>query len=123
MADRDQIRDTVQIYFDSMFESSAEKVRRAFHPSARITGYMQGALAEMTVSDFADFVASQPSAKANAELPRLDVLSIEIAGDTAVTRVRDDYLGLTFLDTLSLLKTDGEWRIYNKLFHVEGEAG
>ena len=35
----------------------------------------------------------------------------------------DDYLGLTFHDALSLLKSDGEWRIYNKLFHVEGEAG
>ena len=58
----------------------------------------------------------------NGEPARLDILSIDIAGDTAVTRVRDDYLGLTFLDTLSLLKTDGKWRIYNKLFHVEGSA-
>ena len=56
------------------------------------------------------------------EAARLDILSIDMAGDTAVTRVRDDYLGLTFLDTLSLLKTDGNWRIYNKLFHVEGSA-
>ncbi|MGD2007355.1 MAG: nuclear transport factor 2 family protein, partial [Cellvibrionales bacterium] len=42
------------------------------------------------------------------------------AGQTAVARVRDDYLGLTFLDTLSLIEADGEWRIINKLFHVEG---
>ena len=50
----------------------------------------------------------------------LEILSLETAGNTAVARVRDDYLGLTFLDTLSLLKAEGEWRIYNKLFHVEG---
>jgi hypothetical protein len=30
---------------------------------------------------------------------------------------------MTFLDTLSLLKADGRWQIYNKLFHVEGPAG
>jgi len=40
-----------------------------------------------------------------------------------VARVRDDYLGYTFLDSLSLLKSEGEWRIYNKLFHVEGDVG
>jgi len=34
-------------------------------------------------------------------------------------RVRDGYLGMVFLDTLSLLKVDDEWKIYNKLFHVE----
>ena len=38
-------------------------------------------------------------------------------------RIRDDYLGLTFLDSISLLKTDEGWSIYNKLFHVEGPAG
>ena len=69
-----------------------------------------------------DFVAGQPSARAKGEPARLDVLSLELAGDTAVARVRDDYLGLTFLDTLSFLKRDGQWRIYNKLFHVEGPA-
>jgi hypothetical protein len=35
--------------------------------------------------------------------------------------VRDKYLGITFLDTLSFLKVDGEWKIYNKLFNVESE--
>ncbi|MAS02744.1 MAG: hypothetical protein CMD48_05225 [Gammaproteobacteria bacterium] len=34
-------------------------------------------------------------------------------------RVRDGYIGHVFLDTLSFLEKDGEWKIYNKLFHVE----
>ena len=124
MSDEQQIRDTIRVYFDCMYESSAEKTRAAFHPSAKITGYLQGGLHEMTVENFADFVAGQqPSAKEKGEPERLDVLSIDIAGDTAVARVRDDYLGMTFLDTLSFLKSDGKWRIYNKLFHVENKAG
>ncbi len=119
----DAIRRTVQTYFDCMYQSSAEKAHAAFHPSAKITGYMEDGLAEMNVQQFAGFVASQqPSPQEKGEPARLDVLSIEIAGDTAVARVRDDYMGLTFLDTLSLLKTEGEWRIYNKLFHVEGPS-
>lgn len=123
MSDEQQIRDTIQTYFDSMYESSAEKARAAFHPNAKITGYLEDGLHEMSVDDFAGFVASQlPSAQENGEPARLEILSLEIAGNTAVARVRDDYLGLTFLDTISLLKSDSNWSIYNKLFHVEGPA-
>ena len=77
----------------------------------------------MSVSDFAGFVESQqPPPQAKGEPVRLDVVSIDLAGNTAVARVRDDYLGLTFMDFLSFLKEDGRWSIYNKLFHVEGPA-
>lgn len=124
MNDEKHIRETIQTYFDSMYESSSEKAHAAFHPNARITGYLQDELHQMSVGDFAGFVAGQqPSAKEKGERARLDILSLDIAGDTAVARIRDDYLGLTFLDTLSFLKSDGKWSIYNKLFHVEGEAG
>ena len=124
MSDEQQIKETVQTYFDCMYESSAEKTHAAFHPNAKITGYLQDGLHEMSVAEFAGLVSSQqPSAKEKGDAARLDIISIDIAGDTAVTRVRDDYLGMTFLDTLSLLRVDGQWSIYNKLFHVEGPAG
>lgn len=123
MSDEQQIRDTIQTYFDCMYESSSDKAVAAFHPDAKITGYLEDGLHAMSVSDFAGFVASQqPSPRQKGEPARLDILSIDIAGSTATARVRDDYLGLTFLDSLSLLKTDGRWSIYNKLFHVEGPA-
>ena len=117
-------REVIQIYFDGMFESSADKTRRAFHANAKITGELGGKLQEMSVDDFAGFVASQqPSPRDSDQAPRLDVVSLDIAGNTAVARVRDDYLGNTFLDTLSFLKTGNDWEIYNKLFFVEGPAG
>jgi len=124
MSDIKQIRDTIQVYFDSMYESDPGKVLDAFHPDAKITGYLEDGLHEMTVDEFAEFVAEQqPSAKEKGETARLEILSIKEAGNTAVARIRDDYLGMTFLDSLSLLKIDDRWCIYNKLFHVEGPAG
>ena len=123
MSDEQEIKACIQTYFDCMYESSAEKTHAAFHESAKITGYLKGELYQMSVSEFADFVASQqPSPKDKGEPERLDIVSLEISGDTAVALVRDDYLGMTFMDTLSFLKSDGTWRIYNKLFHVESEA-
>ncbi|MFC3150835.1 nuclear transport factor 2 family protein [Litoribrevibacter euphylliae] len=122
MNNEQQIQSVIQTYFECMYESSAQKAHDAFHPNAMITGYIGGGLQESTVGQFAELVAShQPSPKEKGEAAILDVLSIEVAGDTAVARVRDAYLGLMFLDTLSLIKVDGQWQIYNKLFHVEGE--
>ena len=122
--DRTQIEATIQTYFDCMFEASAEKTHAAFHPNAKITGYTPDGLVELTVDQFANMVAScQPSPKENGAQAFLEILSLDIAGDTAIARVRDDYLNARYLDTLSFLHSDGQWRIYNKLFHIEGPAG
>lgn len=119
-SDHDLIQETIQTYFDSMYESDPDKVHKAFHPTAKITGYINNRLQEMTVPTFADMVSGQqPSAKQKGEVIQLETVSLDIAGDTAIARVRDGYIGLIFLDTLSFLKTEGEWVIYNKLFHVE----
>ena len=119
-----QIEDVIQTYFDCMYQSSAQKTHEAFHANAKITGYLEDGLHEMSVSDFASFVESQqPSPKEKGEAIRLDILSIDTAGNTAVAQVRDDYLGMTFLDTLSFIKENDRWSIYTKLFHVEGPSG
>ncbi len=121
MSEQAAIETIIQTYFDSMFESSSEKAKAAFHADARITGYLGGDLLNMSVGDFAAFVADQqPSAKAKGEEPKLDIVSIDIAGEVAIAKVRDDYLGHTFLDLLSFMKIDDDWRIQNKVFHVEG---
>ena len=122
-ADHIAIETVIRIYFESMFESDKSKVDQVFHPNAKISGVMGGKFTESTRGQFGDLVArQQPSEKASGAEPRLDILEIHVAGETAVARVRDDYLGLTFLDTLSLVKIEGEWLIYNKLFHVEGKS-
>ena len=118
--DKNKISDAIQLYFDSMYESSEEKVRQVFHKDAKITGYMQGSLMEQSVDSFAKFVASQtPSPAEKNEEKLLETLSLEVVGSTAVARVRDGYLGMVFQDTLSFLKIGDDWVIYNKLFHVE----
>tara|TARA_B100001750_G_C15377979_1_gene530877 strand:+ start:626 stop:1009 length:384 start_codon:yes stop_codon:yes gene_type:complete len=123
VSERAAIESTIQLYFDSMHESSKDMVNAAFHPNAKITGIFGGDFLEMSRDDFGDLVASQqPSPKENGETQRVEILSVEVAGITAGARVRDDYLGFTFLDTLSFVKNDDRWVIYNKLFHIESEA-
>jgi hypothetical protein len=68
----------------------------------------------MSTEDFAGFVEAQEPSDVEYE-----ILSTVVEGTTAAVKVRDKYLGITFLDTLSLIKVDDQWSIYNKLFNVE----
>ena len=74
----------------------------------------------MTVDEFAEFVQSQqPSPSEAGADEMLEVLSCDVAGQTAGVRLRESYLGMVFTDTFAMLNIDGQWLIYNKLFHVE----
>ena len=120
MDDKTKIEKIIKLYFDSMYNSNAKLVKRVFHPAAKITGYVDDKLEEMNTDEFASFVGEQKPSPADKNDPEmLEIVSIDIAGKTAVAIVRDDYLGDTYLDTLSLLKIDTNWLIYNKLFHIE----
>ena len=118
--DSEQIGNVIQLYIDSMNESNPDKVKQAFHGNAKVVGYLHGDFMEMSVDDFAGFVESQqPSPKEKGEDVVFEILSLEKEGTTALVKIRDKYLGITFLDTLSFIKFEGEWRLYNKLFNVE----
>ena len=122
MNDQEQIETVVRLYIESMYESNHDKVKKAFHENAKVVGFLHGDLLQLSVNDFAGFVASQqPSPKEKGEDVVFEILTCEIEGTTALVKIRDEYLGITFLDTLSFLKADGEWEIYNKLFNVESE--
>ncbi|MCH2139239.1 MAG: nuclear transport factor 2 family protein [Phycisphaerales bacterium] len=115
------IAQCIERYYESLCTSDADGVQSVFHPSAKITGYLPDGLHEMTVDDFAGFVQSQqPSPDEQGADRMLEVLSCEVAGDTASVRIREAYLGMIFVDTFGMLCVDGDWLIYNKLFHVEG---
>ena len=120
MSDQDQIKACVERYYESLCASSSDGVHSVFHDNARITGYLPDGLHQMTRDEFAEFVAAQqPSPEASGAEKMLEILSCEIAGETAGVRLRESYLGMVFIDTFAMLKVDGEWVIYNKLFHVE----
>ena len=117
-----QIKNLIQIYVDSMDESNPYKVKQIFHNNAKIVGYLHGDFMEMSVDDFAGFVASQqPTPKEKGENVIFEIITCEIEGTTAVVKLRDKYLGINFMDILSFIKIEGEWKIYNKLFNVECE--
>ena len=120
MVNKEQIEACVQLYYEGCCESNAEKIKQAFDDNAMISGYLPDGLHEMTLDDFASFVAAQqPSPKEKGDDEFLEIISCEVIGETASVQIREAYLGMIFIDSFSFLKKENIWRIYTKLFHVE----
>ena len=118
--DKKMIFQTIMLYFDSIYESNPIKLKKVFHPNATIAGYMSTRLVENKLADYGEFIALQrPSAYEGKEPKFLEILSLKVAGDTALALVRNGIWGKTFLDTLTFIRVDQGWLIYNKLFHIE----
>ena len=74
MNDNEMIKDCIQLYFDGCYESDPEKIKASFNPNASITGYLPDGFHEMSVDDFAGFVASQqPSPMENNDEKMLEI--------------------------------------------------
>jgi len=51
------------------------------------------------------------------------IASIDVEGTIATARVElDNWTGHKFTDMFTLLKTDGQWQIVNKVFYLHPEA-
>ena len=43
---------------------------------------------------------------------------VDTEEETAVVKVKSEYINIMFTDTLSFLRVDNEWKIYNKVFEA-----
>lgn len=117
--DLELIQQTVQYYFDGLYNSDIEKLKKAFHTNSQVIGYFQGTLLFNSLEQFLEFVKATPAPSESGEEYDMKIVSIDVTGDQAVAKVSDLYLGFRFTDYLSLLNIDGNWVIVNKTFHHE----
>jgi hypothetical protein len=105
----------VATYVKGMTGGDAALLRQAFHPGAEIIGHFDGGL---EWDDLDAFIAvCKKAAKPETEAAFFRIRSIIVTGDTAVAQVEDEWDGMRFDDTLTLLLHDGRWQIVSKLFH------
>ena len=43
---------------------------------------------------------------------------VDIGEEPAAVKVKSEYINIMFTDTLSFLRIDNEWKIYNKVFEA-----
>lgn len=113
--DEKAIRAVIQLYFDGIIEYDEAKLRKAFHPDALVIGLNKAG--EVEGAAFGEWVlytrgqAPDPTGRNNS------IVRVDIAGTAAVVKTDLNWPHVRYIDYLSLMKSDDQWRIVNKIFH------
>ena len=114
---RAAIEQTIQTYFDGLYEGNADKLASVFHETSALTWEQDGQVAIWTLAQWLEAVRSRPSPQAKG-LARDDaILQLDQSGpSTAFVKVRCQIPPRYFTDYLNLLKVGGRWVVAQKVF-------
>jgi hypothetical protein len=113
------VHDVLKSYFDSLYFCDVETLERVFHPKAIYATADETPLLYRTMAEYAPVVAARQSPASRNERRRDHVDGIDFAGEnTAFARVRCSIGARDFVDFLTLVRTDGQWRIIAKVFQI-----
>ena len=116
----EEIEKVIKNYFNGLFYGDTNMLKLAFHEQAIVYGDIKGETYIKPIGPFLDWVAQRVSPNDKKEDYRMQILGIEVLGDSAIVKAHVPMLGFNYYDTLSLHFSEGNWTIVNKLFtHVE----
>ena len=119
MKNKKKVLNIVEDYINSAYESDGAMTRKIFDDDARVTGHINGKLIRQTKEEWATFVEkNSPSPKEQGKSKSYEILIVDAGEETAVVKVKSEYINIMFTDTLSFLRIDNEWKIYNKVFEA-----
>jgi 4-oxalocrotonate tautomerase len=113
-----QVSAVLDDYFEGLYRSDSQMLRRVFHPSALYACATDGTLLTLRMDEYFAIVDKRPSPASRGD-PRTDrIVGIEFAGPvTALARVECSILPKHFIDLLTLVQVDGRWQVISKVFH------
>ena len=113
------ICEVLQDYFDALYFCDVDKLQSVFHPRAIYATADETPLLYRTMEEYVPVVAARQSPASNNEARRDYVDAVDLAGEnTAAARVRCSIGQRDFVDFLTLVRTDGRWRIIAKVFQI-----
>jgi hypothetical protein len=118
-SDLDLIVQTVQLYFEGMYHSDVEKLKKAFHSKAVLHGYIEGEFIHLPLDGWLEHVSGVTAPAESGEEYDMRIVSIDVTSTVAAVKVADLYIGRRFTDYLSLVKVEDNWVIVDKIFHYD----
>ena len=113
-ADEKAVRAAVEQYFKGHATGSADEMRKAFLPTARIDAVRDGQLLSRTVDEFVSGFNGKPAADENTRRRTID--HVAMSGTAAMASVTLVHGATTFTDYFVLLKANNEWKIASKVY-------
>jgi hypothetical protein len=115
--EKEAARVPLENYLKGHATGDPEFMKKAFHTEGKLIFIREGKYSTRTFEEYINGMSGK-SAEDEANRKR-SIESIDIAGDTGVGKIVLDYPEVRFVDYLTLLKIDGEWKIVNKSFYAE----
>ncbi|WP_408889704.1 nuclear transport factor 2 family protein [Myxococcus faecalis] len=110
-------RRAVELYLEGHATGQVAPFREAMHDEMKMFLNRDGVLVRRTAAEYLAGVSGKPADDEAKRKRRL--ASLDVTGDVGVAKVELDYPGAFMTDYLTVIKTDGGWKIINKVVHVQ----
>ena len=118
-ADEAAVRATLEHYIQGHATGDGAHMRLAFHPAARLFWSSADTLATRTSEEYIARSPGKPAADEATGTRKRRIERVDVTGNAAIGKIVLDYPDAYIVDYMSLLKTNGEWKIINKIFMTE----
>jgi len=119
----DEIVAALRDYFDGLYFSDTQRLRKVFHPSAIYACATEGKLLTLRMDEYFPIVDKRPAPASRGDERHDRIVSIEFAGPvTALARVECAIKPKYFSDLLTFICVEGRWQIIAKVFHYDLNA-
>ncbi len=108
------VRKPLNAYLQAQATGKAAFIREAFHPNGTISSVKDGVVKERSVDEFAAVFTGKVAA--NEAQRKRRIASVDVHGTAATARIELDYPHVLYVDYMSLLKVNGEWKILHKIY-------
>lgn len=106
----------IEDYFHGTFDADRTRLERAFHADAHIVGFLGDGLSDETAEQFIARIAAGPSQADRGETFRKRILDARLTDNAGMVIAEVYVANRRFVDYITVLKIDGQWKIRNKSF-------
>lgn len=108
----------VWLYLDALHAGDVAGLGKAFAPGSSLYASVDGEASALALEPWLERVRNRKSAKDSGFESANAILSIAVEGSMAMAKVTSAFPPKRFIDFLSLVKTNGGWRIVAKTYHA-----
>jgi hypothetical protein len=122
-SEADAVRVPLENYIKAHATGDPEYARKAFHTEGNMIWIRDGNYSSETFDSFIKRAfTGKPAADEAQRKNGRKIEAIDVTGNAAIARIVLDYPSVKFVDYMTLLKINGEWKIVNKSFYAEPKA-
>ena len=106
----------VDAYCRGVYHGDIALLRSVFDPRAQLFAEIRGQAYYRPLEEYLAVVAARQSPEALGQAFRMKAISVEVTHEIAFAKVHCPMFDYNYVDYLSFVRQDGQWKIVNKTF-------